>query len=247
MNEIPTIILACGDSLRFKDYDRPKQFLTFAMHPEPPAQMWQNVLVGMKCERRVILAVRKDHSQFLTEPSEKCQICWMPPTGGQADTLYRAINMWRDTDIIASRHRAWNDAIVVNCDQGFAPGVLDRLVEVGRREGLPAAVTFHATVDEEHRWSYIDHHPKFNYAAEKKAISIHALGGAYYFHDVDLLDYYLERAVQLAEGDDREAYLSEVYDHFGMMKVSVEVRRDDIYDWGTPEAFRRFSEPDTDA
>lgn len=232
---LPVIVLACGDSKRFQEsYKIPKQFLNFAAHPFESAQMWQNALNGFQEVHRTYVAVRKDHHLFL-DPNGDVTPIWLPPTAGQADTALMAVEELRKV------YQQFDDILLVNCDQGFAPGVLDALVRTGRREQLPAAITFRASADEASRWSYVNDHPTFDIAAEKAAIGSHALAGAYYFNDIDLLVHSLDRVVNHSFRNSLEPYISGVYDFMNRAKISVEVRRDDVYDWGTIEGFEQFT------
>lgn len=154
---------------------------------------------------------------------------WLGSTRGQADTLYRALEYSTIYD---------QEVMVVNCDQGFAPGILDRLALAGRNSWLCTALTFPAEPQEAARWSYVNSHPHFQFAAEKQAVGTHALAGAYYFPNSKML---AKNLIRLLNGTtSTEPYISQVYDHFIGNKLSVPIRRKDWYDWGTPEAFTSF-------
>lgn len=235
-----TYILAAGDSKRFANSPYavlgPKQFIPFSVAPGAfVAQMWENTVVGTDCIEDLTLVIRTDHAPYLRPPvyHRRTRVHWLnKPTAGQAETLLLAMEETPNEEIM-----------VVNCDQGFAPGLLDRLVSEGRSASMPAALTFKAGPEEATRWSYVEDHPLFFDAEEKKAIGPMALAGAYYFPDSRLLKQCLILATSWATKNGTEPYISGVYGFMPKNKLSVEIRREDCYDWGTPEAFERFNRP----
>lgn len=233
---LTVVILACGDSKRFREIYGgsypPKQFLEFrAAADADPCQMWENVLHGLRTEAEVSLVLRTDHGGYRRTPRRRgpVQRCWIDgETRGQADTLRIALGG------LAAK----SDLLVVNCDAGFAPGLLDAVVAKGRTTDSIAALTFPAGKEEASRWSYIDDHPYFHQAAEKTALGTHALAGAYYFPRVDELEAALVRVCD--ERRYKEPYISQAFGYIPSAKLSVEIDRKDWYDWGTPEALERF-------
>lgn len=230
---LTTLVLAAGESKRFLGFRTPKQFLEM---PTDGPQMWENVLEWLSVPCNTFLALQERHRHFYRKRYRFTMEIWLPkPTTGQADTLRQSLQF-----LDALRGTSQDDILVVNCDQGFAPGLLDRLVSHGRDHGWPAALTFPAGLDEVFRWSYVDGHPQFQEAAEKEAIGTHALAGAYYFPDRMALHEAVDEAVHWTASRGQEPYVSHVYQFLLTPKVSVECRREDLYDWGTPEALERW-------
>lgn len=228
-----TLVLAAGEAKRFVGYQRPKQFLTVGN-----SQMWEAAIDSLTLKNELYVVIQDRHKQYFKRAFRLATEILLPrPTVGQADTLKQGLlhvqNSRRETD---------DEVLVVNCDNGFAPGLLDRLVVYGRRQERPAALTFPATVEEQHRWSYVDGHPEFSTAEEKIAIGTHALAGAYYFPNRIYLQDACDEAVDWVSGTGREPYLSRVYEFLLSPKLSIECRREDMYDWGTPEALERWNE-----
>lgn len=231
---LTTLVLAAGESKRFVGYPMPKQFITFAMNSsEQLLQMWENAISSVMTPCRRYVAVRTTARQHY-KPLTPASMVVVPVTTGQATTLQAALKAFDELGNLGE------ELLVVNCDQGFAPGLLDRLVNVGRTEQLPAAVTFPAAPEECNRWSYVDGHPVFYEAAEKRAIGTHALAGAYYFPDRRTLAESLDEAIDWTAGTGWEPYVSHLYQFLLAPKISVECRREDLYDWGTPEALNAF-------
>lgn len=232
MSLITTLVLACGDSKRFKGYYIPKQFLEFPMPPRGVVgQMWENVLDGLTVPSEIVLAMRHDHSKFYAPRHRKAGFVQLERTLGQADTLLQALEF---TALFSK------DILVVNCDNGFAPGLLDRLVIDGQRLGCTAALTFPAGPEEQDRFSFVDGHPRFTVAAEKRAIGSHALAGAYYFPDAKQVVDATFRAIERIRNTGWEPYISHIFDYIPGTKASLDIRREDCYDWGTSESFKAY-------
>lgn len=244
---LTTLVLAAGVSKRFFDvfgpHYPPKQFLSFkATTAADPAQMWENAIRSVTLDDRLYVAFREDHRLWLTAPVRRRDAgwIWLAPTQGQADTMLQALRAIPQE----------GELLVVNCDNGFAPGVLNRLVHEGRHYHSVAAITMQ--VSGEHRWSWVDGHPRFHSAAEKRMISPFALAGAYYFPSLEEAHVCVERAVNSAcetminaqTGEAtlhaREPYLSEMFRWLPDPKISVEIDKNHFYDWGTPAALNDF-------
>lgn len=235
VTELMVIVPAAGNSVRFGE-GTPKQFRRFSVSPgEPQRMMWENAVHGLRIAKRLLVGIRFDHelyghagwSQTLAE------YVILDQSRGQADTILQVMQYAQHMTV---NHTVTDEVLIVNCDNGFAPGVLDKLVAEGRHNQKPTAITIQAQPDEDNRWSFISDHPWFFFAAEKKPISKMALAGAYYFpHFQDLA-----RALKIINERSGEPYLSMVYDHMAWEKCSLQIRRDDWYDWGTPEALTRF-------
>lgn len=260
---ITTIVLAAGASARFGIERAPKPFLRFQiMHTpfslvEPERAMWENCLFGMQTPRRLHLAMRRDHLVHLQTPSrgfESTHVIKLDETRGQADTLRLALQELRGFS------RVFDELLVVNCDQGFTFGDLDRLVKEGRDADRVAVLTHEVAWDVGHqtRYSFVHDHPLFMYAQEKQLptkgeATAHAMVGAYYFPRQDEL----WGALQLMHEDDQvtraswdepppsEPYISQILGLIPGLKRSVSVAR--WHDWGIPSALTRYVEgPDED-
>lgn len=236
MSRLAVIILACGKSTRFAGYDVPKQFLPFKS-PQiggREMQMWQHTVSSLHTEADFYIAILNEHVHKNIQVASPFHInvLNMSPTRGQADTLFQAVSQIRTFSKPSS-------VLVLNCDQGFAPNVLESFVTLGYLEGMPAALTFKASAAEASRWSYVDNHPFFYAAKERKAASEHALAGAYFFPSIMEL-YVAAQDVCMWSPTNHEPYVSEIFGYIPGTKRSIEMRREDWYDWGTPEAFEEF-------
>jgi len=234
---ITTVVLAAGESKRFPDHSTPKPFIKFRVPPaRNPSQMWENAINNLTIPTDVYLALRTDHYQYSIEATSRHDIraLWLDPTPGQAATLEAVIQAF------IQRGLNIEELLVVNCDQGFAPGILDRLVQRGREGGVTCALTFQAPPQEHYRWSYVDGHPQFNEAAEKRVVGTHGLAGAYYFPNLHRLYKAVRLATAQAEELDEEPYISQIFQHIPFLKFSLEIRREDWYDWGTSQALKKF-------
>ena len=236
MSRLAVIILACGHSTRFVDYPKPKQFLSFKS-PQIGGrvmQMWQHTVDSLTTPADYYLAVLNEHvhKNIQVVSPFHINVLNMRPTRGQADTLFQAASQ-------ISRFSKPRSVLVLNCDQGFAPNVLESFITLGHLEGMPSALTFKAPASEAHRWSFVDNHPFFYAAKERLAISEHAMAGAYFFPSFrDLHNAACD--VSMWGPQYKESYVSEIFGYIPGTKRSVEMRREDWYDWGTPEAFEEF-------
>lgn len=228
------MVLACGASTRFPSHTIPKQFIEFPVYPDAtPRQMWRNTIAGLREQVRVHLITLKDF-HLMVDPGDANVVC-LDMSRGQAETVYFGLLRIRPVP------RGRDPVLIVNCDNGFAPGLLDKLLTEGRFQNIPAALTFQQTG---RRWSYVDGHPTFGSAIEKPSADFgqtHALAGAYYFPDVDELTKQLGWNMRRMYPENQgEPYLSQVYRHIPGLKWSCEVRRDDVYDWGTEKSLGDF-------
>lgn len=199
--------------------------------------MWEATLENLTIPCATFVAVQEKHRRFLTRKIRLATEIWLKPTLGQADTLRQSLKF-----LEALRRESDDELLVVNCDLGFAPGLLDRVVLAGQAYDRPSALTFPATAAEQSRWSYVDGHPWFQEAEEKRAVGTHALAGAYYFPSRTFLAEAVDEAVDWNLGTGHEPYISHVYQFLLTNKISVECRREDLYDWGTPEALGDWQE-----
>lgn len=232
---ITVVILAAGRGTRFKGYGVPKPFVSFRLPTqEDGKQMWQQSVDSLTISHRLAPIFCRDDIPFMTPRFVNTWPLWIERTDGQAISLLDGL-----ASLLDSNRHVSSDLLVVNCDAGYAPGVLDHLVVTGRQSGRIGAVTFEATESEQDRWSYVDDHPQFRNCAEKRFLSPNALAGAYYFPDAQAL--YLATAVTVREmyGTGWEPYVSHVINHYSGWKNSCRIRREDWYDWGTKEAFER--------
>jgi molybdopterin-guanine dinucleotide biosynthesis protein A len=237
VTRLAVIILACGKSKRFVGYDVPKQFLSFKS-PQiggREMQMWQHTVDGVTTNADFYIAMLNEHvhKNIRVASPFHINVLNMSPTRGQADTLFQAVSQ------IKSFSPKPRGVLVLNCDQGFAPGVLESFITLGHLEGMPAALTFKAPASEAHRWSYVDNHPFFYAAKERKAASEHAMAGAYFFPSLTEL-YVAAQDVCMWAPTGHEPYVSEIFGYIPGTKRSIEMRREDWYDWGTPETFEDF-------
>lgn len=193
-------------------------------------------MASLRTETLTCGVFRVDHSEYLEPPTRRnTQAVWLPhATRGQGETILKALGT------LMMRLDYWDELLVLNCDQGFAPGVLDELVARGRHARMSAALTFKAPREEEHRWSFVDDFPIFHDAEEKRYIGENALAGAYYFPDYRDLHRSLISVVHWADISKTEPYLSHAYGFISKKKLAVDMRREDWYDWGTPDSFERF-------
>lgn len=251
---LTTLVLAAGYSQRFRekygpDYP-PKQFLQFRpTRRADPAQMWENVTHGLSMGSRFYAAFQHQHAHWLRDSRRQpTAYVWLHPTRGQADTLLQALR----------RIPCPDELLVVNCDNGFGHGVLNRLVQEGRHHRQVAAVTMLRR--NEKRWSFVDGHPTFHRAAERRMLTPFALAGAYYFPNADEAMYAAERAVANAYEESpmtldgspvptsvrlREPYISEMFGWMPDPKLSVEIDPGHFHDWGTPETLNVFVQHET--
>lgn len=203
--------------------------------------MWETAVENLKEPTSVFVVVQERHRKYLRKVYRLATEIWLPrPTSGQAATLREALVFLQA--LRSGMMFADDELLVVNCDNGFAPGLLDRLVKQGRDWSLPAALTFPAPPEEADRWSYVDGHPQFQEAMEKQCCGTHALAGAYYFPQRWALHEAVDEAVDFTLGTGHEPYVSHVFACLLGPKISVECRREDWYDWGTPEALQRWRE-----
>lgn len=254
---LTTLVLGAGESRRFRDkYGEdypPKQFLQFQPHRRAqPAQMWENVTYGLTIQSRFYAAFQHRHAHWLMDSRRQpTAYVWLQPTRGQADTLLQALR----------RIPCVDELLVVNCDNGFGHGALNRLVQEGRYHRQTAALTMLREGQyNEKRWSFVDGHPAFHRAAEKRMLTPMALAGAYYFQHAEEAVYAAERTVDHAFDVEtmhmvtpespryvnidsvrlREPYVSEMFQWMPEQKLSVEIDPDDFYDWGTPDSLNGF-------
>lgn len=251
---LTTLVLAAGESRRFAEHYGesypPKQFLEFRpTRSAEPAQMWENVTHSLTISSRFYAAFQHRHARWLRDSRRQpTAYVWLMPTRGQADTLLQALQ----------RIPAADELLVVNCDNGFGHGVLNRLVHEGRYHHTVAALTreVSSAPGSVKRWSFVDGHPTFHGAVERRMLSPFALMGAYYFPHVDEALHAAERVVDNAYEIThtsftdrktiepgislREPYVSEMFRWMPESKLSVDIESDDFHDWGTPDALQNF-------
>lgn len=235
---LTAIVLAAGNSRRFLNrLGGPKQFLKFKLEKDAvEKQMWENVFACLGASARRVLVVQYTHMEYLNGTPPDYDLVGINPTSGQSSTLYSALRQLRETD----NERPLDEIMVLNCDAGYAPGCLDRLLLTGRHFKRPAAITFKAPKSEENRWSFVDGHPYFYNCAEKFYISENALAGAYYFPNQEKLYQAVRSSTAFDSEMGREPYLSHAFRFLDREKTSVNIDRSSWYDWGTPEALEKF-------
>lgn len=227
---LPVLVLAAGESKRFPGTIN-KAFVEFAYNGMLMA-MWEHVLNGITLPSMAHLVIQRAHMSHLPLPVVRkgVMVIQRDKTQGQGDTLHQALDYLP----------ADGEILVLNSDQGFKSGILNSMVQSGRINHCPVALTFRASPTEQDRWSYVDSHPWFFHAAEKNAISFYGMAGAYYFPDVRALRIALAHAVDRIRDSGWEPYISHLYDYLPGNKLSYDVPRDDLYDWGTREALDSF-------
>jgi molybdopterin-guanine dinucleotide biosynthesis protein A len=223
---LTTLILAAGESKRFGGV--PKQLLEVT----DGVQMWEKSIDNLTHRAAVVALFQEKHRGRVRKRYREATDVYINPTRGQAETLSEGLRF-----LSLVRTKLDQELLVVNCDNGFGPHVLDDLVSSGRCTGQPTAVTFRATPDEENRFSFVDGHPTFYSAQEKQAVSNFALAGAYYFPSRDDLRFALDEVLGQTRG---EPYISHVYEHILGPKTSCNINRTHWYDWGTPAALENW-------
>lgn len=214
------IIPAAGDSVRFQEKTAmPKGLVRFGWNGRSgtmiehvvPSDWDGDVIVGCKQADKKLFTRRLPASYYIVS---------MPPTTGQAETV-------RNLAYEAPHH--W-DCIVVNCDNAFKSGTLRRFVDYCREsDAICGALTFMPD-DDYDRYGYVNAHPNFSYGTEKVRISKWALAGAFYFKSPRKLTQYMPLHTR---------YLSESFMTMPKPKVSMEIRRSDLYEWGTAELLEK--------
>ncbi len=236
---IDTIVLAAGRSTRFAG-SVPKQFREFSFGGSSKAQMWENA-IGTFVTSSIHLVVRShDLPRIKTTFVEGNIVYSERDTGGQLGSLLIALRHMSRTMNLSRR-----PVLVINCDQGFAPGILSNLVMQSALRDAPCAIVFKSLLGEEKRWSTIDLQFSdddsdllFLSASEKKATSPYALAGAYVFPDASLVETKIDAIIDsgIAEKSG-ELYISRLYEWLPGLKYGIEIRRDQFHDWGTQETF----------
>lgn len=236
MNVI-AIVMACGRSARFQLNGLPKQFVEFG---SPPQQMYRNVVEGLDCRRKLLMTLN-EYEALVRVP---CDQTWVTMTcessAGQAETAMKALSH-------VNHSESFDGYLFVNCDNGFAPGVLDRLVYNCGEWNWPGALTMQVHSDEENRWSFVDGHPRFYNVYEKKCVHMvgqapRALAGAYYVPANWLahFDDTLARVVHSSRTRRVEPQMSAVLTMLNAPLLSVDMKRDEFYDWGTVQSFHQW-------
>lgn len=222
-------MLAAGESSRFNG--RLKQFIHFKHDADSlDKQMFENAIESLTLPARCWVALRNDAVGAVAA----CHRAFTPVpvlhTRGQAQTLLWALQALPEQ----------SELLVVNCDAGWAPHVLDCFVEESRKDKVASAIVFSIAdlkFNDPSRYSHIDSYPGFYMAAEKRAISRYALAGAYYFPNIPELS----RALRTACLNTRfEPYISHAYNHIHGKKNTFLIEQDQWFDWGTPEALAKY-------
>jgi NDP-sugar pyrophosphorylase family protein len=173
-----------------------------------------DVFIGVKQE---------DSSIFFERLPEKLTVVPMPPTQGQAETIWRMLNA-------ISQYYTSTDFLIINSDNAFDDPCLETFVsDCRKREACFGALTFMPTENKE-RYGYVDAHPIFTFGAEKDPISAHALAGAFYLRSFKVLQSAAKKA-----GKHKAAYLSDLFQFIDGKKVSIHIPKMALHEWGTPE------------
>lgn len=242
---VDVVILAAGHSRRYAEGSGhannviPKALRRFHIPGMPDLQapmMWEHVILGFKNPRSVMLTLRKDHLwAWSNDTLTALTLNAIDNSRGQADTLWQSIGLSDDP------------LLVVNCDQGFAPWVLNQFVLECSNQKRVGALVFEAGPEEAHRWSYVDatkeNSQTIRRAAEKEAIGAYAMAGAYYFHDRWVLKKALEQVVIYHRSTLAEPYISHAFSAMGAAgygAFAYVIDRSHIYDWGTLELFEKW-------
>lgn len=238
---LATIVLACGESRRFQNfgYETPKQYIQFEIDHAMGSPrylenfMCENVLAGLSTPTIVTTVGLEKHHEYLLRVANNTLM--VPSSRGQAQT---ALHKFDALDTL----ECYTDALIVNCDNGFAPGVLDRLVERGRGANCIAVLTFETLESEETRWSFVDDHPFFTTTGEKQHVSscTRAIAGAYYVPRRLFKEFRDSLYATTVNPSGHEPYISHALRGVAGKKLSVGMYRAEFYDWGTPESFKEF-------
>lgn len=139
------------------------------------------------------------------------------------------------------------EVLVINCDQGFAPGVLRRFVHQCREAQLTechmrCGVITMPSDDPAH--GYVDAIPWFTIAAEKRVLSTHALAGAFWFQNARALACAItELFARMHQAGGTSIYLSQALNVLRPGgRYAMEIPRNQVYSWGTPEELFRERE-----
>ena len=235
---VDVIVLASGTSSRFGD--KLKQFITFAVEKGgPERQMFENAVSSLTVPATLWVALRSDLLGRVAGCRRAFNVAPVPHTRGQGESLLRALSALPEQ----------GDLLVLNCDVGWAPDVLDSFVEEAQVLRKDSAIVFDSgitvrgldrngnQVPEVSPYSHVNAVPEFRFASEKLAVSPWAMAGAYYFVNRPEL----ARALRTSMGNwSREPYISQAYVHIAGKKNAFVIDKEQWLDWGTPEALARY-------
>jgi len=215
------VIPAAGDSIRFRHKTPvPKGIIKFSWNGDKKTMIEH--IIPSDWEGPVIVATKwEDETAFKRALSDRILVIGMAPTSGQAETILNASYFVH----------GMGDVLVVNSDNAFREGVLTTFLDTCRANDCNVgALTFKPDTDFT-RYGYVDGHPKFYTGAEKVPISAYALAGAFYFRSAAFIAKHAELRTA--------SYVSEWFTHMPQPKLSVEISREDLHEWGTAESLEK--------
>jgi NDP-sugar pyrophosphorylase family protein len=214
-----TLIPAAGECTRFRKagYMLPKGLIRLewggseAPMIEHVADRDHSVTVVCKAQDYNLFKRKLSHMNVIPIASSE----------GQAHTVYQGLAM----------DNGERPLLVINCDNSFDIDLNEFVSECQRTQAACGAVVF----DCEQmfaKYGYVDACPWFTRGAEKNAISIYALAGAFYFASGNIF-----RAA-FQQSKDTACYISSLFSRIEGNKLAYRIQRSQLHEWGTPEDIR---------
>lgn len=220
------LIPACGSSVRFKDRTAlPKGVIEFRWRDRMDFMIGHVMSVFPRDQQAAIICQTEEYQLFNRLPS-RFGIFTLPPTAGQADTVFQALRYGY------GRVAPHEDFMVINSDN-----VIERLAEsIGffRVSGKNCGAVVFPEATGSRRYGFIDGAPIFSKGAEKERLSDFALAGAFYFRSRSVFDSAYQKAV-VSHRSPRELYISHLFEHVVGGGIAWTIPRAALHEWGSSQ------------